>query len=61
MSHDGWPPRAEERIYTPKVFRVSVNELTPFVIVSKNVNIGCLIVLGEMEIITAVLVIVLTF
>ena len=38
MFRDGWPPRALERIYTRKVFRVSVNELNPFVIVSKNVN-----------------------
>ena len=36
--YDGWPPRVLERLHTRKVFRVSVNELEPFVIVSKNVN-----------------------
>ena len=38
MFHHGWPPRAVEIKYTPKVFRVSVNELDPFVIVHKSVN-----------------------
>ena len=37
--YDGWPPRSLERIHPRKVFRVSVNELKPFVIVSKDMNI----------------------
>ena len=36
--YDDWPPRVMSRINPQKVFRVSVIELNPFVIVSNNVR-----------------------